>query len=180
MPGTSISLLEVKGWTGAKPISLAPPGLTEPPHAWAIIPPDVFISRHVEVLLASEATIIAVDALEAADQHLARGPFLHVSPSPNGKRLALLTATNVLWVVSSDFQNSLVEFEVDKAAQETGAGSGAAVRYVQWCGDDAVFVGLDSVTLLVGPGPSLPCVGLILIVSCSIISDTSTHRQHSP
>ncbi|EJD40200.1 vacuolar protein sorting-associated protein 16 [Auricularia subglabra TFB-10046 SS5] len=144
-------LLEVKGWAGGKSSSLASTGLTEPPHSWSIIAPDVLISRHVEVLLATEATIIAVDALEAADQHLARGPFSHVAPSPNGKRLALLTAANVLWVVSADFQNSLVEFDVDAAT----AHSGAVVRYVQWCGDDAVFLGLDGMTLLVGPGPSL-------------------------
>lgn len=30
MPGTSIALLEVKGWTGAKPVTLASPGA---PHA---------------------------------------------------------------------------------------------------------------------------------------------------
>lgn len=58
LPGTSIGLLEIKGWSGAKPISLASPGLTEPPHAWAIVPPDVFVSRHVEVLLATEASTL--------------------------------------------------------------------------------------------------------------------------
>ncbi|KAH7096912.1 vacuolar protein sorting-associated protein 16 [Auriculariales sp. MPI-PUGE-AT-0066] len=150
----NLALLEVKGWSGVKATPLANPGLTEPPHAWTVIPPDIFVARHAEVLLSSETTILAVDSLSASDQRLNRGPFFHIAPSPNGKRLALLTAANVLWVVTSDFLNSLIEFDVN-AASGNSSGGVASVRYVQWCGDDAVLLGLDGLTLLVGPGPSM-------------------------
>ena len=150
----ALALLEVKSWSGAKAIALASTGLTEPPHSWSVVPPDVFISRHVEVLLSSDDTIMAVDSLETVDQRINRGPFFHIAPSPNGKRLALLTATNTLWVVTSDFLNSLIEFDVN-AATGNAAGGASSVRYIQWCGDDAVLVGLDGVSLLVGPGPSM-------------------------
>lgn len=125
----SLLLLEVKGWEGGRPLTLATPGepnhspvvhltcpwfspgLSGPPHAWAVISPDLNISRHVEVLLSVDATIYTVDNLECVDQRLSRGPFTHVSPSPNGKSLALLTYSGTLWVVSTDFQRSLAEFE---------------------------------------------------------------------
>ncbi|KAG6377543.1 Vps16, C-terminal region-domain-containing protein [Boletus reticuloceps] len=71
----SLTLLEIKDWEGGKPLTLANPGLSEPPHAWAVIPPDQNISRHVEVLLSVETTILAVDNLESLDQRVARGPF---------------------------------------------------------------------------------------------------------
>ena len=74
-------------------------GLSQPPHSWAVIPPDLTISRHVEVLLSTEATVYSVDNLETTDQRLSRGPFSHLSPSPNGKSLALLTSFGKLWVV---------------------------------------------------------------------------------
>ncbi|KAH7906991.1 vacuolar assembling sorting protein VPS16 [Hygrophoropsis aurantiaca] len=141
----SLTLLEVKGWEGGRPLALAPPGLSEPPHAWAVIPPDQNISRHVEVLLSVDATILAVDNLESVDQRLSRGPFTHVSPSPNGKLLALLTFTGLLWVVSTDFQRSLAEFDT------TSVGAHGIVNQVEWCGNDAILVTWDNLALLVGP-----------------------------
>lgn len=42
--------------------------LTQPPFAWAVIPPDQTTSRHVEVLLSVESTIFTVDNLESIDQ----------------------------------------------------------------------------------------------------------------
>lgn len=120
-------------------------GLSEPPAAWAVIPPDLTISRHVEVLLSVDSTIYAVDNLESIDQRISRGPFSHVSPSPNGKSLALLTFSGMLWVVSTDFQRSLAEFET------SGTGGDGPVRQVEWCGNDAILVAWDSLALLVGP-----------------------------
>ncbi|THH00476.1 hypothetical protein EW026_g2060 [Hermanssonia centrifuga] len=108
---SSLTLLEVKGWEGGKPLALSNPGLSQPPHSWAVIPPDLTISRHVEVLLSVDATVYSVDTLESTDQRLSRGPFTHLSPSPNGKSLALLTFSGTLWVVSTDFQRSLAEFD---------------------------------------------------------------------
>ncbi|KAF8155821.1 vacuolar assembling/sorting protein VPS16 [Crassisporium funariophilum] len=143
---SSLTLLEVKGWEGGRPLSLANPTLSEPPHAWAIIPPDLNISRHVEVLMSVDATIYTVDNLESVDQRLSRGPFTHVSPSPNGKSLALLTFTGTLWVVSTDFQRSMAEIETKNVAGVEGP-----VRQVEWCGNDAILVTWDSSVALVGP-----------------------------
>ncbi|GLB42050.1 putative vps16, C-terminal region [Lyophyllum shimeji] len=142
----SLTLLEVKGWDGGRPLALANPGLSEPPHVWSVIPPDVNISRHVEVLLSVESTILSVDNLEVVDQRLSRGPFTHISPSPNGKSLALLTFSGALWIVSTDFQRSVDEFDTN-----TVPGAEGPIRQVEWCGNDAILVTWDSLVLLVGP-----------------------------
>lgn len=95
-----------------------------------------------------------MDTLESVDQRISRGPFSFVAPSPNGKSLALLTLTGMLWVVSTDFTRSLAEFET---APEVGEGEKA--KQVEWCGNDAILVTFDSVALLVGPfGDTLKCV----------------------
>lgn len=161
----NLTLLEVKGWEGTQPLTLANPGmcqianqwetnnlswhligLLEPPRAWAVIPPDLNISRHVEVLLSVDGTILSVDNLETIDQRLSRGPFTHVSPSPNGKSLALLTFDGILWVVSTDFQRSMAEFDTKNVASATGS-----VSQVEWSGNDAILVTWDSLAVLVGP-----------------------------
>ncbi|KAF8190560.1 vacuolar assembling/sorting protein VPS16 [Pholiota molesta] len=143
---SSLTLLEVKGWEGSRPMTLANPTLSEPPHAWAVIPPDLNISRHVEVLLSVDATIHSIDNLESVDQRLSRGPFTHVSPSPNGKSLALLTFNGILWVVSTDFQRNLAEFDTS-----TVTGAEGPVLQVEWCGNDAILVTWSSLVVLVGP-----------------------------
>jgi hypothetical protein len=167
---SSLTLLEVKGWEGNRPLTLANPGtcsdaelashvdvsvgLSEPPHAWSIIPPDLNISRHVEVLMSAETTIHSVDNLESVDQRLSRGPFTHISPSPNGKFLALLTFTGTLWVVSSDFQRNITEFETTHVPEAEGS-----VKQLEWCGNDAIIVTWSNLVLLVGPsGDTIPCV----------------------
>lgn len=167
---SSLTLLEVKGWTGGRPMVLANPskwysfcavvlrleliGLSEPPHSWSVIPPDITISRHAEVLLSVDNTIHTVDNLESVDQRLSRGPFTHISPSPNGKSLALLTFNAMLWVVSSDFQRSMADFDTSNVPGATGS-----VRQIEWCGNDAILVTWDSLVILVGPfGDSLQCV----------------------
>ncbi|KAF8068755.1 vacuolar assembling/sorting protein VPS16 [Lyophyllum atratum] len=142
----SLTLLEVKGWEGGRPLTLANPGLSEPPHVWSVIPPDVNISRHVEVLLSVDSTMLSVDNLEVVDQRLSRGPFTHISPSPNGKSLALLTFSGTLWVVSTDFQRNMAEFETT-----TVIGAEGPIRQVEWCGNDAILVTWDSLVVLVGP-----------------------------
>ncbi|KAF9652633.1 vacuolar assembling/sorting protein VPS16 [Thelephora ganbajun] len=142
----NLTLLEVKGWEGGKPLALANPGLHEPPSSWTIIPPDFTISRHVEVLLSVDSTIYVVDNLENIDQRISRGPFTHLAASPNGKSLALLSYTGLLWVVSTDFQRSLAEFNTKEVL-----GVGGPIRQVQWCANDAVIVSWDGLVLLVGP-----------------------------
>jgi len=98
------------------------------------------------VLLSVDTTIYSVDNLESVDQRLSRGPFTHVSPSPNGKSLALLTFTGTLWVVSTDFQRSMAEFET----KDVGGAEGPVLQ-VEWCGNDAILVTWDSLVALVGP-----------------------------
>ncbi|KAJ3928865.1 MAG: Vps16, N-terminal region-domain-containing protein [Lentinula lateritia] len=142
----SLTLLEVKGWEGARPMNLANPNLTDPPMSWAIIPPDSNISRHVEVLLSVENTIYTVDNLESVDQRLSQGPFTHISPSPNGKSLALLNASGTLLVISSDFQRRMAEFDTLNVPSAQGN-----VKQVEWCGNDAIVVTWDSLAVLVGP-----------------------------
>ena len=106
------------------------------------------------MLLSVESTIYSVDNLESLDQRISRGPFTHMSPSPNGKSLALLTYSGLLWVVSTDFQRSLAEF--DTTAVVGGSGD---VHQVEWCGNDAVLVTWGSLAVLVGPfGDTLQCV----------------------
>ncbi|KAI5991163.1 hypothetical protein EDD15DRAFT_2277116, partial [Pisolithus albus] len=41
----------------------------------AVIPPEQNTSRHVDVLLSVDNTIIVVDNLESADRRISRGPF---------------------------------------------------------------------------------------------------------
>ncbi|KAI0701369.1 vacuolar protein sorting-associated protein 16 [Cytidiella melzeri] len=142
----TLSLLEVKGWEGGKPLTLANPGISQPPHSWAVIAPDLNISRHVEVLLSVDSTVYSVDNLESTDQRLSRGPFSHLAPSPNGKNLALLTFSGTLWVVSTDFQRSLADFDT-----KTAAGASGEVRQVEWCGNDAVLLTWETMVMLVGP-----------------------------
>lgn len=162
----NFTLLEVKDWEGGRSLTLASTGkpslirmqyrsnffplafqgLSEPPHAWAIIPPDLNISRHVEVLLSVEATIYTVDNLESVDQRINKGPFTHISPSPNGKLLALVTFSGMLWVVSLDFQRSMVEFDTNNVV-----GAEGSVKQVEWCGNDAILLTWDGLAVLVGP-----------------------------
>ncbi|KIK56666.1 hypothetical protein GYMLUDRAFT_230051 [Collybiopsis luxurians FD-317 M1] len=142
----SLALLEVKGWEGARPMTLANPNITDPPVSWTIIPPDANVSRHVEVLLSVENTIYIVDNLESIDQRLSQGPFTHVSSSPNGKFLALLNASGTLLVISSDFQRRTAEFDTLDVP-----GAQGEVKQVEWCGNDAIVVTWDSLAVLVGP-----------------------------
>lgn len=38
------------------------------------------------------------------------GPFTHISISPSGKMLALVTPENVIWIVTVDFSKQIVNF----------------------------------------------------------------------
>ncbi|CCO31224.1 putative vacuolar protein sorting-associated protein 16 homolog [Rhizoctonia solani AG-1 IB] len=142
-----LTFLEVKAWTGTKPLALAlpDPSLDGAPHGWSIVPPDATISRHIEVLVASGNTILSVDALECVDQRVGRGPFLSIAPSPNGKSIALLTSSGLVWVVSADFTKSYAEYD---STQD----SPALPKQVVWCGSDAVVLSYAS-GLLVILGP---------------------------
>lgn len=63
----------------------------------------------------------------------------------------MLTLTGTLIVVSQDFGTRLADFDTNVlVGAEDGGGF---VRQVAWCGNDAVFVGMQSgMGVLVGPG----------------------------
>jgi len=90
--------------------------------------------------------VFTIDNLDAVDQRLSRGPFTHIAASPNGKSLALLTFSGMLWVVSTDFQRSLAEYDTTHTV-----GADGDIRQVEWCGNDAVLLGWTSFSLIVGP-----------------------------
>jgi hypothetical protein len=128
-----------------------------------------------------DTTIHTVDNLESVDQRLSRGPFTHISASPNGKSLALLTFNGTLWVVSSDFQRSMAEFNTANVPAATGP-----VRQIEWCGNDAILATWDSLAILVGPfGDTLQFVDTIclqkqeLTIICNqIFLHRRYHRYH--
>ena len=113
--------------------------------SWAIIPPTEALSRSVEVLLAIGPTIYTVDASEAEDRGLDKGPFQHISVSPNGRFVALYTSDGKVWVVSSDFQNRLSEYETKAKT---------VPKDMQWCGNDCVALAWEDELHLVGPNGS--------------------------
>ncbi|KAI8923450.1 Vps16, N-terminal region-domain-containing protein [Entophlyctis helioformis] len=138
----NFKLIVVADFDEPRPKVLADPGISQAPHSWAIIPPSMSLSKHVEVLLAVANTIIVVDAKNAQDQLLQQGPFTRMALSPNGKFLALFTSDGRLWVVSSDFQNSLAEFRTN---------SSTPPHQMVWCGSDSVLLHWEDTILMVGP-----------------------------
>ena len=110
--------------------------------SWSLIPPAYTLSRSVEVILAVDKTVFLVDPTEAEDKVLQDGPFKHASVSPTGRFVALYTGEGKVWVVSSDFQSKLSEY--DPKARTTPSA-------VEWCGDDAVILAWEDEIHLVGP-----------------------------
>jgi len=123
-----------------------------------------------------DTTIHTVDSLESVDQRLSRGPFTHISPSPNGKSLVLLTFNGTLWVVSSDFQRSMAEFNTSDVPAATGS-----VRQIEWCGNDAILVTWDSLAILVGPfGDTLQYVDVVCIARAGTYHSRSDIFTQAP
>ncbi|KAJ1549328.1 hypothetical protein HK096_000121, partial [Nowakowskiella sp. JEL0078] len=117
-------------------------GLMQAPHSWTIIPPSLSLSRHVEILLAVNNTVLVSDASGVQDQHLTQGPFTRISVAPSGKVLALFTADGRLWVVSSDFQKNFAEFSTNSTTPPL---------QMTWCGVDSVVLHWEDTVLMVGP-----------------------------
>lgn len=134
-------LISVSHHGEVRPKQLAVPP-THAIHSWAIVPPAYTLSRTVEVLLAVDETIYVVDASEAEDRVLSNGPFKHVNVSPNGLYVALYTDDGKVWVITSDFQNKIGEYE-SKAR--------TVPRDVQWCGNDSVLLAWEDEVHMIGP-----------------------------
>lgn len=110
--------------------------------SWTLIPPAETLSRSVEVLLAVNKTIYVVDASEAEDRGLDKGPFKHICVSSNGKYAALYTEDGRVWVVTSDFQNRLSEYNSRAKTMP---------KDMQWCGNNAVALAWEDEVHMVGP-----------------------------
>ncbi|KAJ5894240.1 Vps16 N-terminal [Penicillium taxi] len=124
----------------SKPLATCPEGEVS---SWSLVPPAQTLSRSVEVLLAVDKTVFLVDSTEAEDKILQNGPFKNVAVSPTGRFVALFTAEGRLWVVSSDFQNKLTDYDSRSRVPPSS---------VNWCGDDAVVLAWEDELHLVGPG----------------------------
>ena len=96
------------------------------------------------MLVATGSTILVVDASECQDQVLQQGPFSHITVSPNGKFVGLYTVEGKVWVISSDFQENLSEYD-------TGMGVDMPVD-VAWCGNNSVVLVWETEVHMVGPG----------------------------
>lgn len=137
-------------------------GLKEAPHCWAIIPPNLSLSRHVEILVAIENTLLSID-VDSAKSHLAtinQGPFAKIDVAPNGRFVALFSAPNTptggantgggsivssgakLYVVSSDMQKVVAEFSTN---------TDTIPLQMAWCGIDSVVIHWEDTILMVGP-----------------------------
>ena len=138
---TNNSLIAVSSYDEPRPKLLAnlPEGEL---HSWSLIPPEYTLSRSVEVLLAIGGTVYVVDASEAEDRGLSDGPFRHISVSPNGRFAALYTDDGKVWVVSSDFQNKLSEYNSKSKVLPTS---------IFWCGNDSVVLAWEDEIHMVGP-----------------------------
>lgn len=115
-------------------------------HSWTVIPPAYTLSRSVEVLLAIGQTIYVVDSSEAEDRVLPSGPFKYISVSPNGLYVTLYTEDGKVWVITSDFQNKIGEYE-SKAK--------TIPKDVQWCGNDSVLLAWEDEVHMIGPNGAL-------------------------
>jgi vacuolar protein sorting-associated protein 16 len=135
------SMIAVSSYEEPRPKILARPPQGDL-QSWSLIPPAYTLSRTVEVLLAIDQTIFVVDATECEDRGLSDGPFKHVNVSPNGRFAALFTEDGKVWVVSSDFQNKLSEY--DSKAK-------TLPKHVEWCGNDSVILAWEDEIHMVGP-----------------------------
>ena len=135
------NLISVARYEEPRPKLLASPPEGDV-HSWTIIPPAYTLSRSVEVLLSIGETIHVVDATESEDRLLDIGPFTDISVSPNGKFVALYTEAGKAFVITSDFQNRLSEYD---------SRSKALPKDVQWCGNDAVVIAWEDEVHVIGP-----------------------------
>ena len=142
---TNNHLITISNYGEPRPRLLATPPKEEV-HSWTLIPPAYTLSRSVEALLSINQTIYVVDSSEAEDRVLSNGPFKHVSVSPNGKYVVLYTENGKLWVITSDFQNKIGEYE-SKAR--------TSPKDVQWCGNDSVLLAWEDEIHMIGPNGAL-------------------------
>lgn len=64
----NLKLYAITDFNEPRPKALANVGLLQPPFSWIVIPPNVSLSKHAEVLLAVNQTVLSVDSIGAQDQ----------------------------------------------------------------------------------------------------------------
>lgn len=138
-------LIAVSNYVEPRPKLLASPPEQEV-YSWTLIPPTYTLSGSVEALISLGQTIYVVDSSEAEDRVLSNGPFRHVSVSPNGQYVALYTEDGKVWVITTDFQNKIGEYE-SKARTPP--------KDVQWCGNDSVLLAWEDEIHMMGPNGAL-------------------------
>jgi vacuolar protein sorting-associated protein 16 len=135
------TLVSVSKYHEPRPKLLAKPPETHV-SSWTLIPPSQTLSRSEEVLLAINETVYVVDPTECEDRQINRGPFKHISISPNGKFVALLTDDGKVLVASSDFQSMLSEYDSKFSTPP---------KDLKWCGNNAVVLAWEDEIHLIGP-----------------------------
>lgn len=138
-------LIAVSNYSEPRPKLLAVPP-PDPVHSWTVIAPAYTLSRSVEVFLAIRQTIYVVDSTEAEDRVLPNGPFRYVTVSPNGLYVTLYTEDGKVWVITSDFQTKIGEYE-SKAK--------TVPKDVQWCGNDSILLAWEDEVHMIGPNNSM-------------------------
>lgn len=130
-----------------------PKALAHPPpgdiSSWGIISPSNTLSRSVEVLVNIGKTVFVIDATDCEDRFLDLGPFSHVSVSPDGRYVNLYAENGKAHVVSSDFQEQLLEHDSE---------SQTPPLYVEWCGSDALIAWEDEVHIIGAGDDSIPYI----------------------
>ena len=61
-------IVGISDFNDPKPSTMANLKMKEMPQSWTIVPPEKSLSRHVEVLVALQSTILVVDSAQALDQ----------------------------------------------------------------------------------------------------------------
>lgn len=132
------TFIAVSSYTEPRPAALATPPSGEI-QAWSIMPPEHTLSRTVEVLANIGSTVFAIDATECEDRYVDFGALSHISVSPDGMYINLYSTQGKAHIISSDFQDQIMEHESD---------SKTPPLYVGWCGSDAIIAWEDELHII--------------------------------
>ncbi|GAA5978072.1 hypothetical protein JCM11641_006619 [Rhodosporidiobolus odoratus] len=122
---------------------------------WTVLPGEVSSTRGTEVLVGlSDGRVLRVDEIDGQEQRLPTpAPILHLTPSPSGRFLAVLTASSLshsqlqppytLQVLTSDLSRLLSSCDLtfDATGGQGREGGGGRPRQVEWCGSNSVALG---------------------------------------
>lgn len=105
----------------------------------------------LELLVAHQETIVSIhidldmNSYTIEDHFLSTGPFEMISPSPNGKLIALCALSESrIYVVNNLYDRILMQYDSSTELSQP--------TQVEWCGNDVVALALKGELKLVGPG----------------------------